>query len=109
VYEETRKVVDKLGLSYVGLLPSPFKSGIFKLVLNSSPKAIDFSDRVGQTTLRSGQHHDTLPNGNDGQEETRAALAGWHADSCYSLSWSFSPDDANINLMSLFHVGGIVR
>jgi hypothetical protein len=72
-------------------------------------KGAYFSDPVGNTTLGSGQQHNTLPNAANSEVLVLFTLLVdmLTAATAIALSWVLSPDDVNINLMPLFHVGGI--
>jgi acyl-CoA synthetase (AMP-forming)/AMP-acid ligase II len=126
VFQHVEESAKKLGIPFVGLMPSPGESGIFKLVPTRSEKPIKFDDAVVLKPFRRGKKRKAVlavPNsaddevlvlftsGTTGNKKLVPHLMGnmLTAAATIALSWDLTPADVNCNLMPLFHVGGIVR
>ena len=102
------KCAAKVGIPFVGLVPSPTESGIFSLV--------HFDQKVQQKLLLepNGANDEVLvlfTSGTTGNKKLVPHVMGdmLTAAATIALSWNLRPTDVNCNLMPLFHVGGIVR
>lgn len=123
--EESAK---KLNIPFVGLVPSPYEAGIFRLVpttvrqmnvplqFNDRTIAIDLVRQDGlQVNLECNRPNDEalvlFTSGTTGNKKLVPHQLGdlLCSATTIALSWDLSPTDVNCNLMPLFHVGGIVR
>jgi acyl-CoA synthetase (AMP-forming)/AMP-acid ligase II/acetyltransferase-like isoleucine patch superfamily enzyme len=124
VFQHVEESAKKLGIPFVGLMPSPGEAGIFKLVPTRSEKPLKFADAVDLKPFRRNKKSvQTIPNsaddevlvlftsGTTGNKKLVPHLMGnmLTAAATICLSWDLTPTDVNCNLMPLFHVGGIVR
>jgi acyl-CoA synthetase (AMP-forming)/AMP-acid ligase II/acyl carrier protein len=122
----------KLKIPFVGLVPSPYEAGIFRLVhvpsststtMNQTVCFPDLSSSVKRLApLRQGPVDTDCNSGSDEvlvlftsgttgnkklvPHQCRDMLT---ASTIIALSWNLTTADVNCNLMPLFHVGGIVR
>lgn len=118
--EESAK---KLNIPFVGLVPSPYEAGVFRLVPRKATSPLRFDDQsITVQPLRQGQvdkecNHSTdevlvlFTSGTTGDKKSVNHQLGdmLTAATTIALSWNLTPSDVNCNLMPLFHVGGIVR
>lgn len=120
--EESAK---RLNIPFVGLVPSPQESGIFRLAATKSPTSIRFADcsmdklprlRTSGVVLAEPNSVDKevlvlFTSGTTGNKKLVPHILGdmLTAATTIALSWNLTTDDVNCNLMPLFHVGGIVR
>jgi acyl-coenzyme A synthetase/AMP-(fatty) acid ligase len=127
VFQHVEDSAKRLGIPFVGLVPSPSESGIFKLVPTRSETPLHFAAPVDLMRLRKSADPDTFtrmePNtasdevlvlftsGTTGNKKLVPHQLGdmLTAAATIALSWDLTTDDVNCNLMPLFHVGGIVR
>jgi acyl-CoA synthetase (AMP-forming)/AMP-acid ligase II/carbonic anhydrase/acetyltransferase-like protein (isoleucine patch superfamily) len=135
-YDHVEETAKKLGIPFVGLLPSPHESGIFRLI-ESAPASVssrpisplklfveaDISAGLADiepeetriTRFLANSHEDEIlvlfTSGTTGNKKLVPHHLGdiLVATAIISLSWNLTPLDINCNLMPLFHVGGIVR
>ena len=131
-FRTIEECASRLGIPFVGLVPSPEESGIFRLMTTRLPHPLHF-DKVprepptsslplprkdGMTAARStepnGAEDEILvlfTSGTTGNKKLVPHRMGdmLTAAATIALSWDLSPSDVNCNLMPLFHVGGIVR
>ena len=113
----------KLGIPFVGLVPSPSESGIFRLQSTRQSQPLHFDQvqaptaplRVKAPLIEPNAASDEclvlFTSGTTGNKklvphQMRDMLT---AAATIALSWDLTPFDVNCNLMPLFHVGGIVR
>lgn len=120
--EESAK---KLDIPFVGLVPSPYEAGIFRLVTTapSPTSSLSFddssltihrvcTDAVDQKANSASDECLVLfTSGTTGNKKLVPHQMGnmLTAATTIALSWNLEPHDINCNLMPLFHVGGIVR
>jgi len=124
VFRHVEDSAKRLGIPFVGLLPSPIESGIFKLVPTRSESPLDFAAPVDLAPLResaslaraqpNGASDEVLvlfTSGTTGNKKLVPHQLGamLTAAATIALSWDLTTNDVNCNLMPLFHVGGIVR
>lgn len=125
MFAEIEQTATGLGIPFAGLVPSPYESGIFKIVTNAATDTLRFSDRheiicpINRSTKAFLTKENTLndevlvlfTSGTTGNKKLVPHQLGdiLTAATTIALSWALTPDDVNCNLMPLFHVGGIVR
>jgi acyl-coenzyme A synthetase/AMP-(fatty) acid ligase/acetyltransferase-like isoleucine patch superfamily enzyme len=124
VFASIERTAARLGIPFLGLVPSPIDAGIFKLVVPSRVTGpIKFSTVHRLLPLRSNNKVSKLPNtadsevlvlftsGTTGNKKLvpHLLMDMLTAATMIALSWDLTEHDVNCNLMPLFHVGGIVR
>jgi AMP-binding enzyme len=130
-FRSVHQVADQLGIPYCGLIPSADEAGIFRLVPYFSTPSSSVVAAVSTTTtsststtttapawlpqLRPNGHQDAalvlFTSGTTGQKKLVPHILAdlLTAATTIALSWQLRPDDVNLNMMPLFHIGGIVR
>lgn len=121
-FASTEATARKLGIPFVGLVPSPREAGVFRLQATRSVLPIHFDDAIAAKPLRSRAAL-TEPNaaedevlvlftsGTTGNKKLVPHQMGdmLTAAATIALSWNLTVEDVCANSMPLFHVGGIVR
>jgi hypothetical protein len=111
-FRSVHEVANQLGLPYCGLVPSAEEAGIFRLVpyfttpLPTTPHTL---------LLQPNGPDDTalvlFTSGTTGQKKLVPHVVAdlITAAVTIALSWQLRSSDVNLNMMPLFHIGGIVR
>lgn len=105
-----------LNIPFCSLVKSETEVGVFRLI-PSKDFRMDHSGRESkeESHFVCNDHHDEVlvlfTSGTTGNKKLVPHKLGdiLIAAAVISVSWNLSPHDVNINLMPLFHVGGIVR
>ena len=130
VFAPIQESAKKLGIPFVGLVPSPYEAGIFRLVLTAtslvSPLPCHFEDVDSDfSATETMDHIHPLREGvvdkqrNEARNEVLVLFTSGTtgnkklvphqlgdmltAATTIALSWDLTPDDVNCNLMPLFH------
>jgi acyl-coenzyme A synthetase/AMP-(fatty) acid ligase/acetyltransferase-like isoleucine patch superfamily enzyme len=112
-----------LDIPFVGLVPSPYEAGIFRLVPTNLSHPLRYDDhsivinrvRHDALSVESNKKNDEalvlFTSGTTGNKKLVPHRLGdlLCAATTIALSWDLTTADVNCNLMPLFHVGGIVR
>ena len=115
VFKNVEQCADRLGIPFMGLVPSPGESGIFSLRPSSGSSTKKKKTTTSSFSTEPNTHADEVlvlfTSGTTGNKKLVPHNMGdmLTAAATIALSWDLSPSDVNCNLMPLFHVGGIVR
>ena len=129
VFASIQESAAQLKIPFVGLVPSPHESGMFRLVVPSlvdTSKPLSFESIQHETYIEPLVVHSQVDTGcNTARDEALVLFTSGTtgnkklvphqlgdlltAATTIALSWNLSRQDVNCNLMPLFHVGGICR
>ena len=121
-FRSIEEAASKLRIPFVGLVPSPAESGIFRLQATRLPLPLHFEQVQVPKPLRNKA---PVTGANDADDEILVLFTSGTtgnkklvphmlgemltAAATIALSWDLKSSSVNCNLMPLFHVGGIVR
>ena len=122
-FAHIEECASRLGIPFIGLVPSKSEAGIFRLVRSTSSISSKRSFQEEKkdssaedlTRFKPNTHDDEVlvlfTSGTTGNKKVVPHRLGdmLIAAATIALSWNLTPSDVNCNLMPLFHVGGIVR
>jgi len=123
VFRTIEKCAIKIGIPFVGLLPSPTEAGTFSLMhcdqlvqpkYHTHMPHLNLCDDKALSVAPNGANDEVLVLFTSGTTGNKKLVPHVMSDiltaaATIALSWNLRPTDVNCNLMPLFHVGGIVR